>query len=475
VKILALGLIGLLLVATTTATRSADNNGITNTLFQIAEAQLTDNSSNNNANVSLVSQRAYNDADLFHIVGEVQNTGTEAAEFVQIVASFYNENDQFVGTSFTYTTPNTVSSGTKAPFDIQLLTDDKIVKESKSYQLTLSWTTQDGKEMVKQYNSADLRQGQGQQQSSSPIGSSDNTLSQTTEATTTTTDISFGAKALQFLTYCNNQFSQTSVNSIPIDTLVFCTMVYDWYYMGCNNNTILTPIIAAQCKDPVIIQLVNKYRTEIDIRIKQIIKIVVPPPRDGGGDGNDTGNGNDTNGGNNTMPIFDTCMGGPPGIDGCPPEDGGNETTTILPIISPPIDPCIENPNAEGCPPPTCPPGQHYDSTTGKCVDDIPPIDPCIENPNAEGCLPAPDPCIENPNAEGCEAPLPPPPPPSPPIDDEDTGDTEDTDTDTDTETGDTDTGDDDGDGGGDEGGDGDDGGGDEGGDGDDGGGEAEG
>jgi hypothetical protein len=53
VKILALGLIGLLLVATTTATRSADNNSITNRLFQIAEAQLTDNSSNNNANVSL--------------------------------------------------------------------------------------------------------------------------------------------------------------------------------------------------------------------------------------------------------------------------------------------------------------------------------------------------------------------------------------------------------------------------------------
>jgi hypothetical protein len=195
---------------------------------------------------------------------------------------------------------------------------------------------------------------------------------------------------------------------MPIDTLVFCTMVYDWYYMGCNNNTILTPIIAAQCKDPVIIQLVNKYKTEIDIRIKQIVKIVVPPLGDGGGDGNDTGNGNDTNGGNNTMPI-DTCMGGPPGIDGCPPEDGRNKTTTLLPIISPPIDPCIENPNAEGCPPPTCPPGQHYDSATGKCVDDSPPIDPCIENPNAEGCEPTPpppiDPCEEDPTAEGCAPP----------------------------------------------------------------------
>jgi hypothetical protein len=103
-----------------------------------------------------------------------------------------------------------------------------------------------------------------------------NQLSQTTEATTTT-DISFGAKAFQFLTYCNNQFSQIPVSSMTTDTLVFCTMVYDWYLMGCNN-TIIAPIIAAQCKDPVIMQQVNNYKIQIDIRIKQIIKIEVSPP-----------------------------------------------------------------------------------------------------------------------------------------------------------------------------------------------------
>jgi hypothetical protein len=113
------------------------------------------------------------------------------------------------------------------------------------------------------------------------IGSADNNkiinqLSQTTEATTTT-DISFGAKAFQFLTYCNNQFSQIPVSSMTTDTLVFCTMVYDWYLMGCNN-TIIAPIIAAQCKDPVIMQQVNNYKIQIDIRIKQIIKIEVSPP-----------------------------------------------------------------------------------------------------------------------------------------------------------------------------------------------------
>jgi hypothetical protein len=68
------------------------------------------------------------------------------------------------------------------------------------------------------------------------------------------------------------------------DILVFCTMVYDWYLMGCNNNNaIVAPIIAAQCKDPVIIQQVINYKTQIDIRIQQIVKIEVSPPGDGGG------------------------------------------------------------------------------------------------------------------------------------------------------------------------------------------------
>jgi hypothetical protein len=43
-----------------------------------------------------------------------------------------------------------------------------------------------------------------------------NRLFQIAEATTTI-DISFGAKALQFLTYCNSQFSQTPVSSMTTD------------------------------------------------------------------------------------------------------------------------------------------------------------------------------------------------------------------------------------------------------------------
>jgi hypothetical protein len=169
INILSLSLVGILLVVNTAAAAGSANNNnsiITNQFFQIAEAQLADNNSNNAAaDVSLVNQKAYSDASLFHIAGEVQNTGTEPVEYVQIIASFYNENGQFVGTDFTYTAPTTLSPGMKAPFDMQLLTDEKIVKESKKYQLTLTWLNQDGKEIVRQYQNADLRQEEGQQSS----------------------------------------------------------------------------------------------------------------------------------------------------------------------------------------------------------------------------------------------------------------------------------------------------------------------
>jgi hypothetical protein len=90
-------------------------------------------------------------------------------------------------------------------------------------------------------------------------------------------------------------------------------MVYDWFLMRCNNALLSTPIIAAQCRDPVIIQQVNKYETEIDIRIKQIVNII--PSGGGGGDGgNGSNSGNDTNktrSGGNKTPLADPYLGNP--------------------------------------------------------------------------------------------------------------------------------------------------------------------
>jgi hypothetical protein len=218
---------------------------------------------------------------------------------------------------------------------------------------------------------------------------------------------------------------------MTIDTLVFCTMVYDWYYIGCNN-AIIAPIIAVQCKDPIIIQQVNNYKTQIDIRIKQII---VPPPRDGGGNGNDTDT-NQTNGesGNNNMsvirgPITCAAIGGCDGV--CSPGETENGCAEFGYLA--PSEPPIKN-NSRISPP--IPPGEGADAGTGGDNDNVTlsiPSDPCIENPSLPECTTGTpqalisDPCIENPSAEGCET-----PPPPPPTDDGDTDNTNAGDIDTD-------------------------------------------
>jgi hypothetical protein len=70
-----------------------------------------------------------------------------------------------------------------------------------------------------------------------------------------------------------------------------------------------------------------------------------------------------------------------PGVEGCHTYKEG----ICVDCEEEPVDPCIENPDAEGCQS----------------------VDPCIENPDAEGCQSV-DPCIENPDAEGCQEPMPP-------------------------------------------------------------------
>src|SRR5918995_5466656 len=73
----------------------------------------------------LLSQR-YNDD---RIIGEILNNGTETADFVEIVASFYDANGQIVGTESGFTDPYTLNTGNKAPFTVLLFGDDLILEE----------------------------------------------------------------------------------------------------------------------------------------------------------------------------------------------------------------------------------------------------------------------------------------------------------------------------------------------------------
>jgi hypothetical protein len=75
----------------------------------------------------IVSDNGFNDNDpnlpQYHIVGEVQNNGSEAAKFVEVSATLHNSNNKVVGTESTFTKPSDIEPGQKAPFEITVSTD----------------------------------------------------------------------------------------------------------------------------------------------------------------------------------------------------------------------------------------------------------------------------------------------------------------------------------------------------------------
>lgn len=55
-----------------------------------------------------------------HIVGEVENNTPNLAKFVKVTGTFYNKGNEVVATDFTFTSPQDLAPGDKAPFEIIL-------------------------------------------------------------------------------------------------------------------------------------------------------------------------------------------------------------------------------------------------------------------------------------------------------------------------------------------------------------------
>jgi hypothetical protein len=71
------------------------------------------------SDLQILSHRTYIDSlGWHHIVGEVQNNGVAPMEFVEIMAKLYDESQAVIGTKLTFTTPDVIFPGSKAPFDV---------------------------------------------------------------------------------------------------------------------------------------------------------------------------------------------------------------------------------------------------------------------------------------------------------------------------------------------------------------------
>jgi hypothetical protein len=56
----------------------------------------------------------------FEVVGEVQNNGNKPSHYTEVVATFYGSDGKVVYVWFTFTEPDTIQPGMKAPFKISI-------------------------------------------------------------------------------------------------------------------------------------------------------------------------------------------------------------------------------------------------------------------------------------------------------------------------------------------------------------------
>jgi hypothetical protein len=73
------------------------------------------------------------------ITGEIKNRGTSTTNFVQLIATFYNINNQAVGNKNTFTKPSTLQPEQAAPFTMYLSPKDMQFSQIKSVKYHLSW------------------------------------------------------------------------------------------------------------------------------------------------------------------------------------------------------------------------------------------------------------------------------------------------------------------------------------------------
>jgi hypothetical protein len=96
--------------------------------------------------VELKSHKITNDNRL---IGQVQNNAGQNVTFVEIIATFYDQNGNISETEDTYSNPQDLKPGMKAPFEIHL--DDNLVNTLNSYDLMVNWQNLNEIEETKVY------------------------------------------------------------------------------------------------------------------------------------------------------------------------------------------------------------------------------------------------------------------------------------------------------------------------------------
>ncbi len=90
-------------------------------------------------NLKVLSSNSFIDGiGYYHVVGEIENGTPESVSYVQATGTFYDKNNNVVGTSYSYTSPSDLGPGEKAPFEIILTSASIPVNQIDHYRVTAS-------------------------------------------------------------------------------------------------------------------------------------------------------------------------------------------------------------------------------------------------------------------------------------------------------------------------------------------------
>ena len=116
-------------------------SGLINITYGQVSTNLTEGFIENNLNgLQILSYNSFTDSiGNLHVVGEIKNNYPSTVTFVRIVGTFYDINNQVVGTQFTYANPSDIGSGEKVPFVLILTSASIPISQIDHYSLQASY------------------------------------------------------------------------------------------------------------------------------------------------------------------------------------------------------------------------------------------------------------------------------------------------------------------------------------------------
>ena len=90
----------------------------------------------NNTNVNLLDYNLQKDKIPNEFSGQIENSLDGIASFVEINATFYDENQKVLGNNITYTDPQDIFPKMKALFE---MTINDVAGDIKSYDVVITW------------------------------------------------------------------------------------------------------------------------------------------------------------------------------------------------------------------------------------------------------------------------------------------------------------------------------------------------